>query len=775
MQRCPTCNTCYEDEDISCASQGHKPLIKERFGSRIIANKYRLERLLGRGGMGAVYVATQIKLKRLTALKLLQMDFILEWAKRSNPELCNNPKALEQYRYDTIRRFGREAYAAAQLNHPNVVHVYEYDLLNDDEAYICMELINGQTLQEYLSSVPSKMLPIDVALNIARQVALGIRASHLKGITHRDLKPANILLTTNEENQLLVKIVDFGLAQLKEQAASESALTVTGVIMGTAGYMSPEQCQGQKVDARTDIYSLGIILFEMLAGQRPFHSHNATALALMQVSEPPPALETYRPDTPPEVLRLIRSALEKDPSARPQTMSDFLSQLPEEKYPVTAPPLLRGAATQVQPVVQTDQEAVTLNDYETLVEDCVPSDMASEVTRTPERDFDFKDKVRVNNGAGVMGSTDNVDEIESTQVSETTTTAKVALQKPTAGSPEAGHETTAHTREKPNAISDDSGALDTIKEPATRAKKKPNAKSATVKFGIYLCLLAILSLSSYTFVFSILPWHYSRAGDRNLKEADYAGAVNAYTKALQFETTNAEIYKGRGDAYVGNNDLDRALADYEQAIKLNKDDPDAYIRRGLLFERRRNYQQALADYIEAVRLGRTAESFLKRGNLYNQLSRYDEAIADYSETLKLRPSDHEAYFGRGSAYLSKGLYNQSLQDLNEAIRLSPPHSDYFNNRGNAYVGLKDFNKALSDYDQAIRLDPSNAKAYGNRGNVYFELADYDQALANYDKALQLAPLANVYESRAILYNKLGKDDLGRADFQRAEQLRRSPP
>jgi eukaryotic-like serine/threonine-protein kinase len=176
MKCCPTCYVCFDDEVTSCPRQGHAPLAYERAGTRLLAGKYRLEYLLGKGGMGAVYAATQLRLKRLTAVKLLQMGVILEEARRANPDLGKNPQALERLRRHTLRRFAQEARAAARLNHPNVVNIHEYDLLPTGEAYISMELLEGETLQEYVGASTSRKLPVEAAVAIIRQVAAGVRA-----------------------------------------------------------------------------------------------------------------------------------------------------------------------------------------------------------------------------------------------------------------------------------------------------------------------------------------------------------------------------------------------------------------------------------------------------------------------------------------------------------------------------------------------------------------------------------------------------------------------
>ena len=192
MKICRTCQRCYEDTEATCVEANHGALIPARPGSRLIAEKYRLDRLLGRGGMGAVYAGTHLELDRPVAIKLLL------------PESISDPQALE--------RFRREARTAARLNHPNVANTYDYGTLPDGEAYLVMELVKGRTLREYLNE--HAPLRLKMAVLIARQVAEGIGAAHHSGIVHRDLKPSNIILSRDHHGTLQAKVVDFGISQL---------------------------------------------------------------------------------------------------------------------------------------------------------------------------------------------------------------------------------------------------------------------------------------------------------------------------------------------------------------------------------------------------------------------------------------------------------------------------------------------------------------------------------------------------------------------------------
>src|SRR4051812_2930499 len=222
MKLCLVCLRCYEDDEASCLND-QSTLVPSRHGTRMIADKYRLDRLLGRGGMGAVYLGTHVDLDRLVAIKLLLPDFTADT--------------------DALERFRREARAAARLNHPNIADTYDYGSLPEGGAYIVMEMVRGQTLREYMNATGA--LPIAEAIAIARQVCEGIDAAHAGGVVHRDLKPSNIVLQRDHQGRLQAKVVDFGVAKLLEHTTSSGGtLTASGSLVGTPRYMSPEQCSG---------------------------------------------------------------------------------------------------------------------------------------------------------------------------------------------------------------------------------------------------------------------------------------------------------------------------------------------------------------------------------------------------------------------------------------------------------------------------------------------------------------------------------------------------
>lgn len=328
MKICPRCQLCHEDSDTSC-TECRGVLATDRYGNRMLTSKYRLDRKLGGGAMGVVYAATHVEIDRVDAIKLLQLDYILETARRAQPDLVSDEQALSQYKEQVFRRFKLEARSTAQIRHINVAEVYDYDVLPNDEAYIRMEMIEGPTLQKYLSK--SGPLPIPLAVSIARQVASGIHAAHKKGILHRDLKPANIMLAEVDEDEgdFRAKVVDFGLAKFLEETLSAGGLTASGTMLGTPMYMSPEQWRGDDLSACSDIYSFGVMLFEMVTGRYLFQAKNVPSLLHKHLTEAPQRLRDLRPDAPELLEQLVVKLLEKDPNERIGSASEVVLQLRE--------------------------------------------------------------------------------------------------------------------------------------------------------------------------------------------------------------------------------------------------------------------------------------------------------------------------------------------------------------------------------------------------------------------------------------------------------------
>ncbi|MHB1225354.1 MAG: serine/threonine-protein kinase, partial [Gemmatimonadaceae bacterium] len=303
---CPQCGSHYAGDMMFCPRDGTALRVARTTSSlvgSIIAERYHVLDVLGEGGMGRVYLAEHVKIRRRCALKVMSEQLSRD--------------------VDAVGRFVREAENAARVAHPNVAAVYDFGETPDGQAYLAMELVDGESLSEVLR-VNGGLLPPPRAAEVARQVALGLAAAHELGIVHRDLKPDNVMVTRGRDGRDLVKVVDFGIA--KAEHAEGQQITRTGLVIGTPEYMSPEQLLGEPLDGRSDLYSLGCILYRMLTGRAPFATGGGEAvLARLTVApEPPSAVE---PRLTPAFDAVTMLALAAQPERRVQSAQALAGML----------------------------------------------------------------------------------------------------------------------------------------------------------------------------------------------------------------------------------------------------------------------------------------------------------------------------------------------------------------------------------------------------------------------------------------------------------------
>jgi len=331
--------------------------------SRTIVNdRYEIGKRIGRGGMAEIFQARDILLDRPVAMKVLF------------PEFATDPAFVE--------RFRREAQAAANLNHPNIVAVYDWGKLNNT-YYIAMEYVNGRTLADILKQ-SGTLTPMQVC-DVMSEVASALISAHQNGVIHRDIKPGNILVSTTGR----VKVADFGIARALG-AGVEQGLTQTGAVMGTATYFSPEQAQGASTDQRSDIYSLGVVMYEMLSGVPPFTGENAVAIAYKQVHERAMPLDQRLTSAPPEVAAIVAKCMEKSPDDRYSSAEEVRDELRRfvEGMPVLAVSAKKEAERATQVVPQTDVNATTVISAQDAATELLPkiSPTATKQTNYPPYD-----------------------------------------------------------------------------------------------------------------------------------------------------------------------------------------------------------------------------------------------------------------------------------------------------------------------------------------------------------------------------------------------------
>jgi serine/threonine-protein kinase len=321
MKSCPECTATYPDDYAICPKDG-APLEETTLWQigTVVRGKYRILARLGEGGMAVVYKAQHELLDELRALKVIK------------PELAHDPEFMS--------RFKNEAIMARKLNHPSAVRVDDLDIAEDGLPYISMELVVGDTLKTLVQRTGP--LPVTLVLDVAWHVCDALDAAHKLGLIHRDIKPENIVLVAQREGLPLAKILDFGISRLREETAGAKGLTQTGMVIGTPEYMSPEQAQGKRgseLDGRSDLYSLGVVMYRMLTGEMPFPAENTVEMLLHHLKTPPVAPHQLKPTLgiPEAVSAIVMKAMEKDPEKRFATGAEMAAAIKKVRGSTTRP------------------------------------------------------------------------------------------------------------------------------------------------------------------------------------------------------------------------------------------------------------------------------------------------------------------------------------------------------------------------------------------------------------------------------------------------------
>ncbi|HKR11414.1 MAG TPA: protein kinase [Pyrinomonadaceae bacterium] len=308
MKKCPKCGVEYTDATTLCPADGVAlEKTDDSLIGTVLAGKYRVDARLNEGGMGSVYRGTHMLMEKVVAIKVLR------------PSLAADEKI--------VARFSREARAASRISHPNALSVTDFGEDDNGIVFLVMEYLSGKTLKQVIRE--EGPLPLTRIVEITRQIGDALAAAHAQGVVHRDLKSDNIMLLDTTSVGDYAKVLDFGIAKINEPDGKfDGDLTAPNLVIGTPQYMSPEQCaQDAEIDARSDIYSLGVILYEMLVGHVPFSGESATIVMMKHLQEPVPSVLEERPDVPPPVGRVVARAMAKVPGNRYQSVGELLEDL----------------------------------------------------------------------------------------------------------------------------------------------------------------------------------------------------------------------------------------------------------------------------------------------------------------------------------------------------------------------------------------------------------------------------------------------------------------
>ena len=580
---------------------------------------YEIVGCIGKGGMGEVYRARDVRLGRDIALKILPPEVAQDGARQV--------------------RFEQEARAASALNHPNIVCVYDIGR-EGGTLFIVSELVEGESLR---IAIGHGSMSADNVAALGTQIAEGIAAAHAAGIVHRDLKPENIMLARDGR----VKILDFGLAKRSHPPQTEGdsteTLTQPGAVLGTVGYMSPEQVRAQPVDRRSDIFSIGAVLYEMASGRRAFTGDTPVSVMHAILKDNPPEL----PANCKPLERIVRRCLEKEPGRRFQTASDL---------------------------------AFALQNLSSASVGAVVS--ASTWSRTAVPWLGAAALVVALSAGAIWWATGKASPPPPPAVL-TPPAVSTARSNPAGGGDSNPAPTTRVSRNSPEAPPVGREVRNQKALPSPVVPKSTGAGAPNVGQKAQAA---------------------NDEGDRLASQGSWAEALTAYDEAIRLRPDYADAYASRCRVYGFLNQQRRGVQDCDEAIRLKPDSARAYFNRGSRYFILRQNEAAVRDFSEAMRLVKPdAHVYQARGQAYFLLGQYDQAVQDFDECIRLDPNNEAPFVLRGTAFNSLKQYQRAIQDFNEAIRLKPDDANVYNQRAFAEEKFGDGDRAVKDRQYAREL------------------------------------------------------------------------
>ena len=746
---------------------------------------YAIRSRLGTGGMGEVYLAEDTRLRRLVALKAL------------HDEGAATPEGRE--------RLLHEARAVAALNHPHIAAIYDILDSTDDAGappHIVMEYVEGETLSGRLKRGPAS---VDDALRFGAEVADALAAAHRQGIIHRDLKPANLVLTPDGH----VKVLDFGLARM---VAPESADT-TGLpiertlqtradhhVAGTPGYMSPEQALGRTIDTSTDVFSLGVVLFEMLAGRRPFPGDDFLSAALAMITTPTPRLIDVAPNVAPAIDALVTRMLAKEPRDRPSA-KDVVAEIKGLSRPGgldAVAPAVRRRPRWLEYAVGAAGIAMILAAGATWWR----------TSHGPVRSV--RPAIAVLPLVNLSG--DPTKDYLGIGIAETLTTSLGRLSSVAVVSRAAMQESGALKTTDAAKIARDLGATllvqgslqqsgdrlrvnATLGAPDGRVLWSGDSEASLSE----LFLLENRLAGSLIDALQVTVSNKERArlvrpptGNREALDAYWQGialldrpddlsldrAIGSLQRAIGLDAMFSLAHAGLGEAYrrkaVRVNDpalMASAVSEVSEALRIDPDQPEVRLslasvyrstgRNGAAVEQLR---QALANQPS------NGDAHRQLGDVLASEGQPDEALAELQRAVVLRPQYWRNYQSLGMFYLGTGKTHDAVAAFTRLIELKPDDAVPYQQLGAAYQILGDRSRARENYERSIKVNP-NPGSYANLGTIHYAEGHFEEAVRSYEKAIQLAPNRALYRRNLGDANlKLGRKVEAAAAYEKAVQL-----
>lgn len=661
---------------------------------RGIRGKYRILGKLGQGGMATVYKALHVGFDEVCALKVI------------NQELASD--------LSFVKRFGQEAALTRKLQHPNAVRVEDIDQADDGRPFMVMEFIEGESLKDVIQH--QAPLPVPRACRIAKQVAAALDAAHRLGMIHRDIKPGNILLTRPAAGagEELAKVLDFGIAKMKEAhlAAGAATLTRTGTSIGTPAYMSPEQAMGKTgegLDGRADLYSLGVVMYEMLTGELPIQAESEVQMLIGQISTAPEPIRARRPELPDGIGAVVMRCLEKDPARRPASGAALIAQIENCEKGGAA-----GTAPDDVPTVATQRPA--------------PLEAASPVPARRSSRFVW---------AAALVAFVVIAIVIAGGTWYRESRRKQVARSPVAVPPVAASQPAPQDRPIPTPPPAPAQPQQ-IRPPAPTATKSPVPRpradqDANPADDIQRALDAVpLDAATKAQVQGIL-----RQATAQMKKGDFDGAAAQYQRLARLRPGWAPAIAALGAALAAKGSSAGAA---EQKNALNR-------TTGLT--------AAIARYNEALRLHpNVAINHFHLGKALGRLGDLDGDMREQQEALRLNPGLAAAHAQLGYIHSQKESWSDAAREYREAIRLDPDLAEAHSGLGDALGHMGDWQGEIAEERIAIQRSPSLAMAHFQLATALEHEGDSSTALEEYRRAAELDPREANFQAN---YKRLARE------------------